>query len=427
MLSSLKQSVGHTNISKIKHWGKLVAITGSSQMIIQAIGFFSGIIVLRLLSVQEYAFYTLANTMLGTMTVLADGGIAAGAMSQGGKVWKDREKLGTVIVTGLKLRKKFAIFSLMVSTPILIYLLRTHHASWLTVALIVISIFPAFSSAVTDSLLEVVPKLTKDIVSLQKNQLIYNIARLGLLGIGVFIFPWTFVALLSNGFPRIWANFKLRKICEKHADFSQAEDPVERENIVRVVKRVLPSSIYYCVSGQISIWIISIFGTTASLSQLGGLGRLSMLFSVFNILFATLVGPGFARLPDHRGKILKQFFSVQALLLLCSLFIVAGFYFFSDPILWILGKGFKGLKTELLLVGIGGCISMIGASTNQLLSSRGMVVPPVVFIPSIILVQIIMAFFLPLSTVTGVLLYGISTTGAIYLIRIGYFFAALKK
>lgn len=72
-------------------WAKLIAITGSAQVMVQAIGFISGILVIRLLPTHEYALYTLANTMLGTMTLLADGGIATGVMSQGGKVWQDKQ------------------------------------------------------------------------------------------------------------------------------------------------------------------------------------------------------------------------------------------------------------------------------------------------------------------------------------------------
>ena len=64
------------NKQKINYWLKLITITGLAQVIVQAVGFISGILVIRLLPVQEYALYTLANTMLGTMTVLSDGGIS---------------------------------------------------------------------------------------------------------------------------------------------------------------------------------------------------------------------------------------------------------------------------------------------------------------------------------------------------------------
>ena len=66
-------------------------------MFIHGIGMLSGIIVIRLLTTEEYAFYTLANTMLGVMTVLTDSGIGAGVTAEGGKVWKSPEKMGVFL------------------------------------------------------------------------------------------------------------------------------------------------------------------------------------------------------------------------------------------------------------------------------------------------------------------------------------------
>ena len=129
-----------------------------------------GILIIRLLPVQEYAFYTLANTMLGTMTVLADGGITTGVMAQGGKVWQNKEKLGIVLVTGLELMKNFGIGSLIISLPVLFYLLLHNGASWLMSSLIVLSMIPAFYASMSDSLLEIVPKLHQTILPLQRNQ-----------------------------------------------------------------------------------------------------------------------------------------------------------------------------------------------------------------------------------------------------------------
>ena len=72
----------HLNLSSILNWSKLISITASAQLIVQAVGFLSGILIIRLLPVQEYAYYTLANTMLGTMTILADGGISSVAFPE---------------------------------------------------------------------------------------------------------------------------------------------------------------------------------------------------------------------------------------------------------------------------------------------------------------------------------------------------------
>ena len=141
----------HLNISSILNWSKLISITASAQFIVQAVGFLSGILIIRLLPVQEYAYYTIANTMLGTMSILSDGGISIGVMSQGGKVWQDRTKMGIVLATGLSLRRKFTIVSLFVSIPILFYLLLNNGASLLTASLISLALAPAFLSTLTSS------------------------------------------------------------------------------------------------------------------------------------------------------------------------------------------------------------------------------------------------------------------------------------
>ena len=257
MLNVIKK---HPSYDKALHWGKLISITGSAQIIVQAVGFVSGLLVIRLLPVHEYALYTLANTMLGTMTLLADGGISSGVMAHGAKVWQNDKKLGVVLATGLDLRRKFAIASLIVAVPILIYLLLHNDASWLSTILIVISLIPAFFAALSDSLLEIVPKLHQEILPLQKNQVVVGLVRLLLTALTIFIFPFTFIAILASGLPRLWGNIQLRKITNGFADSKQEPDPVVRKDILKLVKRNLPGAIYFCSSGQISIWLISVFG-----------------------------------------------------------------------------------------------------------------------------------------------------------------------
>ena len=133
--------MGYPNVLE---WIKIITITGSYQVIVQALGILCGILVIRMLSIEEYALYTLANTMLGVMSVLSDGGVSSGVMAQGGKFWKNKEKLGSVLKTGLILKKQFAIFSLLSITPLLIYLLSHNGANWKNILLIVLAVFLVF-------------------------------------------------------------------------------------------------------------------------------------------------------------------------------------------------------------------------------------------------------------------------------------------
>lgn len=410
----------HPNYDKILSWGKLISITGSAQIIVQAVGFASGILIIRLLPVQEYAFYTLANTMLGTMTVLADGGITTGVMAQGGKVWQDKEKLGIILATGLDLRRKFAILSLLISVPILFYLLLHNGASWLTSILIVLALIPAFYAALSDSLLEVVPKLHQIILPLQKNQVEVGIGRLLLSGLSMLIFPWAFVAVLAAGIPRIWGNFGLRKIVYTIASKEQQPSVEVKNEILDLVKRILPTSIYYCVSGQITIWLISIFGNTTSLAQLGALSRLSVILSVFVTIVTTLVVPRFAKLVLDKKILLLRFVQIMLILIVILSLIVLIVYIFPFPILWILGNDYKGLNYELLLSIIGSCISLLSGIAFSLYSSRGWAMSPVLLISINLFGIIVFASILDLSNLEGVLFLNIAL-GLVALLQTTFF------
>jgi O-antigen/teichoic acid export membrane protein len=417
----------HPKYSRVFEWGKVISIAGSAQILVQLTGLLTGILIIRMLPTREYAFYTLANTMLSTMTVLADGGISAGAMAQGGKVWKDKKQLGLVLATGLDLRKKFAVFSLLVAVPILVYLLLHQGATVWVIALIVATLIPSFYAALSDSLLEIVPKLHQDIKPLQVNQVTVNIFRLFLSG-AALLFPFTFIVLLANGIPRMYGNLKLRKIVAKFAEPDLKPDPEYRSSILQVVRKMMPGSIYYCISGQMTIWLLSIFGSADSIAQIGALGRISMLLTIFTVLFGTLITPRFARLAEDRSVLLSRFITIQlGMAVLCTL-ICTVIYFFPQPALWILGQKFQGLEMELTLSIIASCLGLMSGLFFSLSSSRGWPTHPAVLIIGNILFVVTGALLFKVSTLRGALYFNIFIN--LYPVTIhslNFYYKALKK
>jgi O-antigen/teichoic acid export membrane protein len=422
MKNKLNKFKEHPQYDKVLNWAKLISITGSAQIILQAVGFVSGILVIRLLPTQEYALYTLANTMLGTMTVLSNAGISTGVMAQGGKVWQDKEKLGAVLATGLELRKKFAVGSLIISIPILVYLLLHNNASWLMAIMIVLSLIPAFYAALSDTLLEIVPKLHQSILPLQKNQVTVAVGRLLLSGLSLFVFPWTFVAILASGIPRMYGNIKLKKISDSFMDTDQKSDPVVREDILKVVKRILPGAIYFSLSGQITIWIISLFGNTTSLAQLGALGRIAVLFTLFSTVIGTLVVPRFSRLGNNKSQLIRLYTQILFVSMLLMFGVAFLAYLFSNQILWILGDGYSSLNVELFLNIIIACGTVISGISFSLYSSRGWTINPLIPILKNVIVIVICCFALDLSTLLGALYLNLIlvVTSAIINVLFGY-------
>lgn len=391
-------------------WGKLLGVTGGAQLLIQGTGFLSGILIIRLLSTDQYAYYTLANTMLGTMTVLADGGISTGVLAEGGQNWKDRNSLGAILATGMQMRRQFAVGSLLVSLPILFYLLQQQGLLWWQSSLIIACLTPTFWAALSGSLLQIVPKLHQDINQLLKINVSINIARLIILVPTLMAFPFAGVAILAAGISQVGGNLQLRKLSLKNADWKQPLDPEYRKKILKTVKKILPGSIYYCISGQITVWLIAIFSDTEGIAEIGALARLMMLLTLVRISIDMLIVPRYARLGHNKRMIINRFFQVLGIVLLLSFAIVGFVYLFPEQCLWILGKKYAHLHYEVVLMTTSSCLIMISGIAHLMSSSRGIIPNPYLFISSIVAGQAVALFFLvDYTTVAGVIQFSIFT------------------
>ena len=393
--------------TKIVEWGKLISITGTTQVVIQIINFGCGILIIHLLSTKEYALYTLANTVMGTMILLSDGGISTGVMAEAGKVWQDKEKLGTVINTGVSLRNKFSIITLLIAIPVLFITLKQHGATWLASILLLAAIIPTFLISLSSNLLEIPSKLKQDVTNLQKNQVLVSIGRMVLSIPLLFIFPSSFVAIFSASIPQISGNRRLRRISSEYADFTQKPSNEVQNSILSVVKRILPGAIYYCISGQLIIWLASIFGSTNSIAQVGAIGRFSMVLNIFSTVLSILIIPRFSRQNSDKRKLLKQYFLIISFSIIISLLFISTTLLFPNQFLWILGKNYSNLGNILTLSITGSCIGLITGVAFSLVSSRGWATNPIITIPIEIATMI-----------AGIFLIGTSSLTKIYLLNI---------
>src|SRR5437762_14152763 len=124
-------------IRRALHRARIVGNFAFVQAAVQVIGFLSGIVIVRHLDQREYAYFTIANTMQGTINVLADIGISIGLVSIGGRIWQDGHRFGELVSTGLRLRRKLGAVVILCIVPVLYYLLVKNGASvFYTVVLI---------------------------------------------------------------------------------------------------------------------------------------------------------------------------------------------------------------------------------------------------------------------------------------------------
>ncbi|MCE7066126.1 lipopolysaccharide biosynthesis protein [Dyadobacter sp. CY326] len=406
--------------SKAFHWGKLIALAGTTQAVVQGLGLLTGIFIIRLLPVQEYAYYTIANTVFGTMALLSDSGINNGVMAQGGQVWQSPQRLGSVLSTGLRLRRKFASINLLFSIPVLIFFLMRQGAGWPQSLLIAASLIPAFAATLSDSVLEIPFKLHQEIKYLQVNQLVVSLGRFILSVLLLIAFPWTFVSLLSNGIPRLYGNFKLRQRLAPLADVMQPVDNEANQQMVKMVKRTLPLTLFYAYSSQIVIWLVSLSGTTTAVAQIGALGRISTILSIVSILFATMIIPRFARLASDRKALFAKLLQIIIGLTTVCLLLILTCHQFSHAILSILGKEYAALDIALVLSVAGGAINLVSGALYGLYSSRGWTIQPFISIGLSLAGMLAGIVLLNVSTLHGVLIFNLLSASLQLLINLTF-------
>src|SRR4029077_21086244 len=95
----------------------------SVQLVVQGLAALSGILLVRILSRHEYAYFTIANSMQSTMALLADTGLSIGMSSIGGRVWQDPHKFGRLVATTMQVRRYLAAAAVAVVMPLLMWML----------------------------------------------------------------------------------------------------------------------------------------------------------------------------------------------------------------------------------------------------------------------------------------------------------------
>jgi len=393
---------------RIQTFSKLLGEAFFVQSFIQFMGMLIGFYIVRKLTVQEYAIYTIANNMLSMLSVLSDSGISTSTYALGGKIWTDKIKLGKVMSTAIIFRNKFALLALLIGIPITIHLLMEQQVSWETITLIIITFIPAFKSQLTDSLYAVIPKLHQDIRSLQVNQLLVIILRLLLSGIFIFFFPFTWIVLLANGVPQIIGNLRLRKIVDKHATITNEEDPEVKKEIQKIVKRTFPGCLYFAFSGQITLFILAYMGKSNSIAEWGAIERFSVIFTVISSVFAMVIIPRYARLENNRKKLIETAHKILGFQLALSFIVLAVGCWFSDLLLNLLGEKYHNLEKELMLNLLNGGLGIMVGTLLAFSIRRGWVIQPALSIFMNVCPVILFAYFLPLDTLMNVILYSLS-------------------
>jgi O-antigen/teichoic acid export membrane protein len=389
--------------SAVQRWLPVLVKFTSVQAIVQAMGFAAGILIVRGLPKREYAFYTIGNTMLATILMLADSGISSALTAIGGRVWQDGRRLGSLLTTAMQLRRQLAILTVAVVVPVLVWLLVQNGANALVTAGLVIAVLAGSGLELITRVYAVALRLRSEVRQIQNQALVAAFVKLAAVGIALFIFFNAIVAIATVVLGYAVQFWMLRRWVSREIDTSAPGDPTLRSEIIAILRRQGPHSIYYCLQGQITVWLISVFGNSENVANVGALGRLVAAFALLSSVMIEVVLPAFARIRSIH-QLRKRYFQIVSGYLAISGLSVAVIAMFPSQVLSVLGRQYSDLRSDGILMAACAVVATVAGLLWAINSSRAWIVSPAILIPCTIAVQAICASMLNLSTVRGVLL-----------------------
>jgi len=396
--------------------GKILSKFMTVQLAVQAMGIASGILLVRALTKAEYAYFTLAFSMQSTMSILADSGVSISLSSIGGRVWRDRERFGELINTALRLRRYLAAIAVVAVTPFLVWLLIRSGSPRAYACVIALTVLAGLNYQLLSGVLMIVPRLHSQIRRIQILDALAAAVRLALLVAAYCVFLNAAVAIWATIVSVIAQYGLLNRWASESIDKKARVNKEDEAAMLGIVKHQAPNAVFYCLQGQLTVWLISVFGNAQSIAEIGALGRLSVIFAIINAAMTSIVLPAFARCQSPR-ELRLRYFQVCGGFCALGLSLIAAAAVFPDQILWILGGKYANLRQELLLMMVMAAFSAVISAMWSLNSTRAWIKHSWLNIPSVILTQIVLLTVLDVSTVRGVILFGILSLTPTFLLN----------
>ncbi len=279
---------------------RIVGNFASVQALVQLVGFASGILIVRWLNQSEYAYFTISNTMQGTINVLADMGISIGLLSIGGRVWQDRYRFGQLLTTAQNFRRRLGLIAIVAVTPVMYWLLTRNGASIPYATILVTAILFGLLVQFSLGVMTVVPRLRSDIALIQRIDLTGALGRLVMLVVCAFLFLNAGVAVAVSSMAFLIQYVMLRKYCASVIDFNAPENAEDRVAINGFIRNQAANAVFFVLQGQITVFLISVFGSQANFGCGGRrLGTSGHDLRGHGASVDEYFRPGFRALPEH--------------------------------------------------------------------------------------------------------------------------------
>jgi len=375
---------------------------GAAQTLSQALGFATGVLVVRSLDKPEYAQYSVVIAIVAAAALIADSGINATVMSIGGALHQDKTALAGLFARAFRVRYIFGAPIIAGAGTWAAVLLIQNGATTgdciLFVAILVFTLLPTLAGG----LLRVFYRLELRARYMQAVDIGAAVLRLAIVSIGLWFNIASAAYLLVGGLLVATATVAAFAAGSKAGQMMRSTPTDNAPEFWSNIRRVLPMTVFLVISEQALLAIASFRGDPSIVAEMSALSRFAVAFVVLNAVVSDIIAPRFARAPgDWRrlGKLVAGSFFSYLAIVVCFISLV---WAASPLLLALLGSGYSNLTLPLVLFAAGYGIANLAQAMNVIGQARGWVHWSWLYIPLSVAALLLCAFVLPLNSVTDV-------------------------
>jgi O-antigen/teichoic acid export membrane protein len=375
---------------------------------VQVLNLISGFFLLRWLSVEAYAQYSVAFGFQSTLNMLIDLGFSGSIIALVGDRAGDKAVVGNYIRSAKHFRNR--LFAIIIPGAAIAFPLVTsqQHWDWITQLLLYVSIVPSIFFQGWVSYYSVPLLINRQLNRFYQPQIISAVGRI------VSCFSLYFVSAL-NSWTTAWVSsavIALNGILYRRATTTLIAEPTQSDpklnrEMVRYLSPLIPVLIFTAFQGQISLALITIFGHTKSIAEVAALGRLGQLFFILGAFNGVVVVPYLAKVAPQ--NLAKKYFQILVFTVTLAVILSLIGFLFPDPLLWILGTKYQSLRAEVGWVVTTASVNYVSSTLYSLNSSRKWIYwwGSAFEITLIVIVQIICLSVMELSTTLQVVYFSL--------------------
>jgi len=373
------------------------------QAAIAALNAAAGFLIVQYSPKSDYALYTLVFSFLAVFVNISNVGITPAMSGIGGRVWQDPIALRALLNSAFHLRRRIGIRLLIPFSAYCAWQFWKAGAGWFSMAALVGCVLAAAWAQIQAALYAIVLQLHKAVRSLQRNELVFTALKvLGILPMLWFQAPvyflvgWICVCLALN----LLAN---QKLAGAYLAGHHNTDPRFVREIEDIARPNALRTVYWALEGQITILLCALFATTDRIADIGALGRLSVLFAIFQAFVTNYSLPEIAKAQGKNAisRMARKTVAMSALLVAPVLLWAV---VHPASLLWILGPNYRGLTQHLLPFLAAVSLGQIAAVVYQICTARAWIRLNRLYVPIALPLQAVLIYALDLSLLENVIL-----------------------